>query len=498
MRETRVLLINTYQEDIQIGTYSLGNSRKNQPLDLAIIAAVLEQTGCQVRIIDANLLRISHQKVAQEIKKAKPQLVIINTASLDRWECPLPSIEQPKLLSAAIKNTCPGMPIIAIGPHGTITPEWFLEKCRAIDILVRGEPEMTVKEIAKNIPLKKILGISYRHKGRLIHNRDRPYLENLDVLPIPAYHLLPMNLYGPLSDHFCGEGLAGETHPFSIMLTSRGCPGLCTFCLRKMYQQKKTFRARNPKKVVEEIKLLTGKFGVKAIYFQDLSFCLDKQRVIEICNLLIDKKIRISWGCEARFDNIDSSLVKTMKKAGCTFINFGLESGSEEVIRLCQKNIPIPTAERAIADCQTAGIKVGCFQLLGLPGETRVTFIDTLKFMIKNNLPIPYPFPVNLPTPYPGTALHQQAEKLFKTQISWEDTPKYAGRVGTDFFVRVSRQEIQRLAYQYKLKQLKKKVALHYFRLLFLEIMEKLKSFPNKLLTSEGNRFFSKNKNKQK
>jgi len=467
------VLVNTRQKNFNQGIYSLGNSRKNQPLDLALIAAVLEEQKLKVRIIDANLLQISHQRIAHEIAQNKPRLVIINTASIDRWECPLPTIKQPQLLAAALKNTYPKALLIVIGPHGTVSPEWVLTKCPDIDILVRGEPEMTIKDIAANIPLKKILGISYRLKGKFVHNPDRPYLIDLDLLPIPAYHLLPMKLYGPLSDHFNGENLTGATHPFSILLTSRGCPGLCTFCFKKMYQQKKTFRSRSSEKVIEEIEMLAKKFGVKAIYIQDLNFCIDKQRVINICNLIITKNIKISWGCEARFDNITLPLAQTMAKAGCAFINFGLESGSQNIINLCRKNIPIPVAEKAIADCQKVGIAVGVFKLLGLPGETRQTFIETLEFMVRNKLPISYPFPINLPTPYPGTELHRQAESQFKTKISWEDAPKYAGRVGTDFFDKVSLPTIQRLTYQYKLKQLGKSFNRHYFKLLFLEKFRK-------------------------
>lgn len=468
-----VILVNTRQKDFKQGIYSLGNSRKNQPLDLVLIAAVLEEQKLKVKIVDANLLQISHQRVAQEIEADKPKMVIINTAAIDRWECPLPTIKQPQLLAAAIKNAYPKTLLITIGPHGTVSPEWVLNNLKATDILVRGEPEITVKDIATNIPLKKILGISYRVKGKIFHNPDRPYLEDLNSLPIPAYHLLPMKLYGPLSDHFNGENLKGATHPFSILLTSRGCPGLCTFCFKKMYQDKKTFRARSAAKVVEEIALLHQKFDVKAVYIQDLSFCIDNQRVIDICNLIIAKKIKISWGCEARFDNITSQMAQTMTKAGCAFINFGLESGSQNIINLCRKNIPIPVAEKAIAACQKTGIAVGVFKLLGLPGETRQTFIQTLEFIVRNKLPIPYPFPINLPTPYPGTELHRQAELQFKTKISWEDAPKYAGRVGTDFFEKVSLPEIQRLTYQHKLKQLGKSPNRHYLKLLFLEKLGK-------------------------
>ena len=496
---TDAVLVNTLQHDFQQGIFVLGNSRKNQPLDLALIAGVLEKERLKVKIIDANLLRISHQKVAQEISTHKPKIVVINTASLDRWECPLPTIKEPKLLASAIKKQFPDALLVVIGPHGTITPEWVLKKCHDIDILVRGEPVLTIQEIVKNLPLtekkkREILGISYFRNKKIINNHSRPYLDDLDLLPLPAYHLLPMKLYGPMSDHFNGKSFDGETQPFSIILTSRGCPGQCIFCFKKMYQDKKTYRFRSPENIVDEIELLVKKFGVRAIYFQDLSFCIDRERVIRLCQKIIQRKLQFTWGCEARFDSIDFQLLQEMKKAGCGFINFGLESGSEEILSLSQKNIPIKIIEEAIANCRKAKIAPGCFKLTGLPGETRQTFVKTLKFMVKNNVYIPYPYPLSLPLPYPGTKLHQMAEQEYKKKISWEDIPQFAGKVGTDFFDKVTPEEIQRLVYEHKLKQEGGLKGKHYFRLLLLEKIAKLKSLPKRLFVSKSKRFFSKRK----
>ena len=472
-----IILVNTRQENFQQGIFNLGNSRKNQPLGLALVAAVLEKQNFKVKIIDANLLRLNHQQVATQIAREEPKMVIINTAALDRWECPLPDIKEPQRLSAAIKKKFPQALLVIIGPHGTVTPKWVLKKCPAIDILVRGEPEMIIANIAKNLASlpknqKKILG------------PRKPYLNNLDQLPLPAYHLLPMRRYGPLSDHFNGPQFKGEIWPFSIILTSRGCPGHCLFCFKKMYQDKKPYRFRSPKKVVDEIELLIKKYGIKAIYIQDLSFCINHKRVMTICQEIGKRKLKFTWGCEARFDSVVPPLLQAMARAGCSFINFGLESGSEKIIFQCQKNIKISVIKKAITDCQKAKISIGCFKLLGLPGETRKTFIETLNFMIENKIAIPYPFPLNLPSPYPGTPLHQQAEKQFKTKINWNDVPKFAGRVGTDFFEKVTPEEIQRLAYKYKLKQEGKRKNKHYFRLLLKSLLKRIFASANKRLPS--------------
>jgi len=495
------VLVNTFQENFQKGLFAMGNSRKNQPLDLALAAAVLEKKGFRVKIIDANLLRISHQKTAKEIAKEKPKMVVINTAALDRWECPLPTIKQPKLLALAIKNRLPKGLLVAVGPHGTVAPEWVLEKCPEIDILVRGEPVLTIGQIAESFPLTdkertNILGISFFKNGKIVSTPPRPYLLNLDQLPFPAYHLLPMKKYGPMSDHFDGDKFKGEDWPFSIILTSRGCPGLCVFCFKKMYQDKKTFRHRSPKNIVDEIELLLKKHSVRAIYIQDLSFCTIKKQVIDVCEEIVRRGLKFSWGCEARFDSIDPEMLGKMKAAGCCFINFGLESGSGRILSQCKKNIKISVIEKAISDCKKAGIAVGCFKLLGLPGETRETFVKTLKFMIQNKIKIPYPFPINLPLPYPGTELHRMAEKQFGQKITWENAPLFAGWAGTDFFEKVTPAEIQRLTFLYKLKQEGRKINKHYLKLLFLEKIGKLKSLPKRLFISKNKRFLSKRKMK--
>ena len=166
-----------------------------------------------------------------------------------------------------------------------------------------------------------------------------------------------------------------------------------------------------------------------------------------------------------------------MKKAGCVFINFGLESGSEKILFLNQKNIRISVIEETVAACQKEGLAIGCFKLLGLSGETRETFVETLQFMLKNKIFIPYPFPIVKPLPYPGTILHSLAEKQFRTTITWANCYRYAGKVGTKFFQEVSMAEIQRLAYQYRLKQESRLLNKHYLKLLSRELLEKITKF---------------------
>ena len=475
----KIVLINTRQEDFQKGLFAMGNSRKNQPLDLLLCATILKKQKHKVKIIDANLARLTHQQTAKLVKKERPDFIIANTAALDRWECPLPTVKQPILLVKELKRVLAEIKIALTGPHITADPVWVAKKIHRADILIKGEPELTIQDIGRQLPLndqklKKIPGLVFKSNKKFIDNPNRIFMTDLDKLPIPDYSLLPMEKYGPLSDHFNGPTLAGENHPFTIMLTSRGCPGLCVFCFKKMYQDKKTYRFRNNKMVVEEIKTLISKHGIKAVYFQDLSFCVIEKRVIDLCDLIVKNKLKINWGCEARFDNVSEKMIEAMKKAGCSFINFGLESGSQKILNLSKKNIQLKVIEEAIYFCQKHNVAAGCFKLLALPGETKETFIDTLKFMIKNKVEIPYPFPINLALPYPGTELHHLAEKQFKTKITYDNAPDFAGRIGTNFFDQVTLPQIQRLTFKYKLKQMGKTVNKHYLKLIFLEMKEKL------------------------
>lgn len=494
IKKMDVCFVNTRQENFQKGFVSLGNSYKNQPLDLAYCAAILEKAGYKAAIIDANLERLTHGQTVEKIKAVSPKVVVVNTAALDRWECPLPTIGEPKKLINLIRQNLKEIFIAVIGPHGTVTPAWLLQKIPKIDILIRGEPEITLWETVdyffQKRPKERILGISYRQNGKIKNNPSRPYLKNLDELPLPAYHLLPMAKYGPM-ENFLGENYQGPTRPFSIIVTGRGCPAQCIYCFKRMYQEDQPYRKRSAENVLAEIGLLIKKFKIKAIYFHDLNFCVDKKRVREICEGIIKKGLKFSWGSETRFDNVDLKLLVLMKKAGCEFINFGFESGSQEMLNRMKKNILLEQMRKTLKDCRKAKILVGCFKLLGLPGETIKTLRETLQFLLENDVPIPYPFPIIPPLPYPGTQLHTEGEREFKTKITWEKAPLFAGRVGTDFFAKNSFWNLRRITYEYKLKGGQERQNWffpnkHYLRLSLLSLWEKIgrKNFLNMGSTS--------------
>jgi len=399
---------------------SIFNVRPRQPLSLAYIAALLLNKGYEVKLIDANILGYKIDQAIEKIKEQKPDILILTSTPINRWECPNSHIDSVfEIINKAKIN-----PTILTGSHGSLTPEWIFKKC-STDYIIRGEPEMTVfnlvEAIIKQKDIKKIKGISYRKDNKIIHNEDASRIDNLDNLPFPAYELLPMDKYR--------YGFADLPQPFSIMLTSRGCPFNCIFCLKVMSRDK--YIVRSPENVLEEIEYLIKNFNIKSIFFQDWEFTIDKERVEKICNLIIKKGLNFLWGCNARANDLSDELVKKMKKAGCLRINIGFESGSQEILDKANKNIKLKDLEKAVKICRNNNINIGMYAMLNLPGENRKTIEETINFFSKNNIESMTP---NLAIPYFGTPLFEMLSKNKKNiEFTWDNIEKYAGKIDVSF-----------------------------------------------------------------
>ncbi len=396
-------------------------SRKRQPLDLAYISSLLRNKH-QIQLLDANALNYDINQTLSEIKKFKPEILILTSTPIDRWE--VPSHAHIKLLIdtlVKVINKLNIKHIILTGAHGSLTPDWILHNSK-VDFVVRGEPELTVfnlvSAIENNEDLKNIKGISFFHDGKIFHTEDAPRIKNLDELPFPAYDLLPMEKY-----KYTGPDLPP---PFSIIISSRGCPFQCVYCLKVM--SKGPWVSRSPESVVAEMKYLVDNFGIKSIYFQDWEFMIDKNRAEKISDLIIKSNLKIIWGCNGRAPDITDNLVKKMSQAGCVRINIGFESGSQKILDLAKKNIKIEDMERAINICRNNNIKVGLYSILNLPGENRKTIKESLDFLAKNNIEtICSP---NLPIPYFDTPLFEMLKKEEgKSDFSWEEVENYTGRI---------------------------------------------------------------------
>ncbi|MFA6428762.1 MAG: radical SAM protein [Candidatus Buchananbacteria bacterium] len=413
----KIFILNPY-----LFTGKLGKlSRKRQPLELAYLASLLRQ-NYQVKLLDANALNLDLSQTLKEIKEFAPEILILTSTPIDRWE--VPSHKHLELLVKNILNIIDKVKInhvILLGSHGTVMPEWILRQSH-VNFVVRGEPEITtvnlVQALISGRDLKQIKGISYLESDLIVNNPDAVRNYKLDDLPFPAYDSLPMDKYR--------YTFSDIPTPFSLMMASRGCPFSCTYCLKAMMPG--AYIVRSPENVFLEIKYLIEKFKVRGIYFQDWEFTINQKWVEQICDLIISNNLVISWGCNARASDVKEGLVKKMKAAGCVRINLGFESGSQKVLDLAHKQIKLDSVKEAVAVCRRQGIKVGIYSILNLPGETRKTIAETEKFLADNNLQtMSAP---NLPIPYFGTELYEMLKRQQGKDFDWQNLEKFAGRVG--------------------------------------------------------------------
>ncbi len=392
------------------------------PLDLAYPAALLRDNGFEVSIIDANTKRLSDEEVLNKTVEFNPKIIVLNTTQMDRWQCAFLTIDSTVLIAEKLKKVVDSK-ILIIGPHNSVTPEWTLSKSKAFDYAICGEPDFTILEMAKRIKARKdtntVAGIAYIDKGRVIVTPPRSPVENLDLLPMPAYDLLPMNLY-----------------PYALLFSSRGCPFKCVFCLQTMFTP--FARVHSIKRVIDEMELLEKKYGFSRCYFQDQEFMIDNKRVYEICAQIKKRKLNIKWACNARFDDVrDENILNEMKSANCELINFGLETASEKVIKAANKNLSLEKVVRVTKMLRKINLNFSTYMIIALPGETKETITESINFLVKHDLGIGGG---NLPIPYPGTPLYEQAKKE-GLNPTWENIGKLAGKVGTKIISEVGGEE---------------------------------------------------------
>jgi len=362
------------------------------PLGLAQIAACLERNNVKVRILDAAAENISFGAMPDELRKLKnpPQFVGITAST---------SIIREALETARLsKKIFPATRIVLGGIHPSLLPDEILAE-KFVDYVVRGEGEETFLELITGKPAPEILGLSYKNNSHVIHNGNRAVVKNLDDLPIPAYHLLPMKKYHPALGSY-------SRLPGIGMLTTRGCPGKCTFCFGQYLGER--IRMRSADNIIKEIQLLQKSYGIREVSFYDDTFTTFQSNVRRFCELLLKNEIDITWSCFTRVDFVNEEILSFMKRAGCHQICYGIESGSEKILRNIKKKISLDRAKQAVEMTKKAGIKVRATFMLGSPGETVTTMRKTIKFAIALEPDIAL---FNITTPYPGTEMHKWADE---------------------------------------------------------------------------------------
>lgn len=390
------------------------------PIYLAYVVALLEKAGIDVHFIDGVADDLSVQAFAEKAKKIGPNLIAM--------ECSTPSILKDLNTAKKLKEEIEDTFIVLMGSHPTYFHKEMLSENRFIDAIARGEFDLTINDLAfalqdgsARAQLRKVEGLSYRDGENIQVNENRPLIQDLDALPFPARHVVKSDSYREAV--FTGKRC-------TTIISSRGCPYQCIFCLwpRTMYGRK--FRKRSPRNVVDEVQHVVDAYGVDEIYFDDDCLTVDRNRLIEICEEIIRRDIKIKWMCQARVDSVDEGALEAMKKAGCHYIKYGVESGSQHMLNVMKKGITLDKVRKAFKLTRKVGIKTQAFFLLGLPWETPETFKKTIEFA-KEIKPDSAQFAVVVP--HPGTELYDLClEKGWLKYESWEDFDCRKALIETD------------------------------------------------------------------
>lgn len=356
-------------------------------LGLGSIAYQLEQDGHDVRVLDCPTLGLGLTDLKGLVKRHNPDVVGITSTT--------PSLSQASRVAKIVKNSKPDCTVVMGGPHVSFE-DYSTLKNPSVDIVVRGEGEITMRELAKNLEarsLAKVSGITYREGQVIRRNPDRPFIEDLDSLYV-SYHKLPMDRY-----RFEGKN-------YATIVSSRSCPFGCIFCSSSSLHGK-MWRCQSPGRVLKEIQFLSSEYGVRHIEFLDDLFTCNRKRVEEICDLLTREKTGVRWFCSSRVNTISRELALKMRRAGCIGIYFGVESGSQRILNILKKGTRLEQAIRAISCAKQAGIETVATFILGTPGETADDVRQTIAFARKLR---PDYAQFTYCTPYPGTPLYKFAD----------------------------------------------------------------------------------------
>ncbi|MCW3982657.1 MAG: B12-binding domain-containing radical SAM protein [Candidatus Bathyarchaeota archaeon] len=402
----------------------------NLPLGLMYIAAVLQKNGYAVEILDTFMAGAEFEekngesvtigfplkRIEEEIRSRNPDIVGIAGPFTSQ-------IGHAIAVSKAAKDANPNILTVVGGPHVTLVPKEFLEEAQSVDIAVAGEGEYGMLEIAQHFegkkPLSEIKGIAYRQNGTVAVNERRPFIEDLDELPYPAYDLVDMEQYlGPSK-----IGYRSFQKRAISMITSRGCPFNCCFCSVHLHMGK-GFRAHSAKYVLDHIQHVVDKYKVKNIFFEDDNLTLDLKRFEAICDGIITRKIRIGWETPngVRADRLTLELLRKMKQSGCKSVFVGVESGDQQILdKVVCKSLDLNRVVEFAKNAKEVGLKTGAFYIIGFPGETKQNMQRTVDFALEMKRKYDVGMHLFAATPSYGTRLYEEckAKGYIAADLSW-------------------------------------------------------------------------------
>ncbi|WP_287584753.1 radical SAM protein [Candidatus Borrarchaeum sp.] len=387
------------------------------PLGLAYLAAVLESNNYDVEIIDSRCERLNFKQFVNKIKKANGDLFGITCYTHARFNV----FSTAKL----IKMVLPQVSVVVGGPHVFSTDVDTLSSVSEIDIIVRGEGERSFLELVQCVErgesLKKVSGITFRQNNKIIATPSADWIANLDDLPMPAWHLLPLEKY---NSKVTDESVFGKDF-IDIdclgVMSSRGCPYRCIYCNNPILWGG-FVRFRSPKRVVDELEFLISEYGYEGIDFWDDTINVSPKWTLKLCDEIIRRKLKIVWYCRARVNNLNRTLLMEMVKAGCVSIGLGVESGSPNILKNIRKGITLAQVHRAVKLCAKFKLLTKIFFMYNLPGETLKDFRSTLALMDKLET---YGESIKclggITRIYPGTELESIAKRrgILQKNFSW-------------------------------------------------------------------------------
>jgi anaerobic magnesium-protoporphyrin IX monomethyl ester cyclase len=444
-----VLLVNPPSPDgaIWIRTQHRVGRRSREEMvwpqcSLAQLGAMLHP-DYSIHIVDAIAERMSWQEFERILREKAPKYYIT--------QCTAPTLTNDMYGVMLAKSM--GARTIAFGTHVTPMPVETMRDFPPLDFILRGEPELTFRELIdvlenrqlerpewvqsmieqadlmwQQTPLhepgtplqamdfSRIRGLVWRHGGKVDVNWDRPFIPDLDTLPLPLHHLLPLDKYRmPL--------MKG---PFSFIVTSRGCPAGCKYCIKHVSYQY-TVRLHSPERIMKELWQLHD-LGIHNIHMYADLFTVNREQVIGLCQRIIEEKLPIRWTCNSRVDYVDEEMLQWMGRAGCWMISWGIESGNEQILKRAAKGADPKKAKRALGWAKRAGIKNWGYFIIGLPGETVETIRETID--LAKSLPLDIAL-FHIAAPYPGTPFFFDVVEngWFREGTRWEEVDMDKGTV---------------------------------------------------------------------
>ncbi|MFZ5801201.1 MAG: B12-binding domain-containing radical SAM protein [Candidatus Omnitrophota bacterium] len=368
------------------------------PLGIGYVAAVLEPAGHTVKIIDAPVFDYDYDDLVRETQDFSPDLIGISIMT--------PTAPYGSELAKHLKQKFPLVPIVMGGAHPTIFPEETIDMGSQVDIVVCGEGEYVMLDLVRCLeqgrPIDEVRGIYFKRDGRVINTGPAPEIQSLDKIPFPARHLYVMSQYAP-------EPFESQRLPSTNIIVSRGCTyARCTFCYRSG-KLKRRYRTQSPQRSIEEIKTLVRDYKVRELVFYDDDLFSNKKWMREFLDLLEKEKLDIVWSIRGRSNTTDYELLKKARQLGCWNIEYGFESGNQDLLDNIRKGITLEQSRRVAKWANELGIDVVGTFMLALPGETPAKARQTIDFAIE----LDCAYAAFIPThPFIGTALYEDCQKV--------------------------------------------------------------------------------------